>query len=191
MIELGGSNGSASGGARRVPPTLVLDVSDAMAVMQQEIFGPILPIETYTTLDQAIERINARPRPLAMYMFGGRATERRRVLEQTIAGGVTLDDTLWHFSNENLPFGGVGASGYGAYHGERGFLTFSHRKPVFAQSLRRRVLLYPALRRPFRGDAAAASSGLWVAGAHRIRQRIQRLPRAARTRSTISPANPR
>jgi coniferyl-aldehyde dehydrogenase len=134
VIELGGSNGSASGGARRVPPTLVLDVSDAMAVMQQEIFGPILPIETYTTLDQAIERINARPRPLAMYMFGGSAAERRRVLERTIAGGVTLDDTLWHFSNENLPFGGVGASGYGAYHGERGFLTFSHQKPVFAQS---------------------------------------------------------
>lgn len=117
-----------------MPPTLVLDVNDTMAVMQQEIFGPILPIETYDTLDQAIERINARPRPLAMYMFGGSAVERRRVLERTIAGGVTLDDTLWHFSNENLPFGGVGASGYGAYHGERGFLTFSHQKPVFAQS---------------------------------------------------------
>ena len=134
VIALGTGNGSAAGGKRRMPPTLVLDVSDAMAVMQQEIFGPILPVETYATLDQAIERINARPRPLAMYMFGGSATERRRVLEQTTAGGVTLDDTLWHFSNENLPFGGVGASGYGAYHGERGFLTFSHQKPVFAQS---------------------------------------------------------
>lgn len=133
VIELGPANGSTMG-MRRMPPTLVLDVSDAMAVMQQEIFGPILPIETYATLDQAIERINARPRPLAMYMFGGSTTERRRVLEQTIAGGVTLDDTLWHFSNENLPFGGVGGSGYGAYHGERGFLTFSHQKPVFAQA---------------------------------------------------------
>jgi coniferyl-aldehyde dehydrogenase len=132
VIELGTTSGS--GGARRMPPTLVLDVSDAMAVMQQEIFGPILPVETYATVDQAIERINARPRPLAMYMFGGSTIERRRVLEQTIAGGVTLDDTLWHFSNENLPFGGVGASGYGAYHGERGFLTFSHQKPVFAQA---------------------------------------------------------
>jgi coniferyl-aldehyde dehydrogenase len=134
VIELGAANGSATGGTCRMPPTLVLDVSDGMAVMQQEIFGPILPIETYATLDQAIERINARPRPLAMYMFGGSAVERGRVLEQTIAGGVTLDDTLWHFSNENLPFGGVGGSGYGAYHGERGFLTFSHQKPVFAQS---------------------------------------------------------
>ena len=134
VIELGASSGSAAGGRRRMPPALVLDVSDTMGVMQQEIFGPILPIETYDTLDQAIERINARPRPPAMYMFGGSAAERRRVLERTIAGGVTLDDTLWHFSNENLPFGGVGASGYGAYHGERGFLTFSHQKPVFAQS---------------------------------------------------------
>lgn len=134
VIELGAGAGSATGHARRMPPTLVLDVNDTMAVMQQEIFGPILPLETYATVDEAIERINSRPRPLAMYMFGGSANERRRVLEQTIAGGVTLDDTLWHFSNENLPFGGVGASGYGAYHGERGFLTFSHQKPVFAQS---------------------------------------------------------
>jgi len=134
IIELGAAKSATAPGPRRIPPTLVLDASDAMAVMQEEIFGPILPIETYATLDQAIERINARPRPLAMYMFGGSAIERRRVLEQTIAGGVTLDDTLWHFSNENLPFGGVGASGYGAYHGERGFLTFSHQKPVFAQS---------------------------------------------------------
>ena len=133
VIELGAADGSTKG-TRRMSPTLVLDVSDAMAIMQQEIFGPILPIETYGTLDEAIERINARPRPLAMYMFGGSTIERRRVLEQTIAGGVTLDDTLWHFSNENLPFGGVGASGYGAYHGERGFLTFSHQKPVFAQA---------------------------------------------------------
>ena len=134
VIELGAAKSTTAAGPRRMPPTLVLDASDAMAVMQEEIFGPILPIETYATLDQAIARINARPRPLAMYMFGGSAIERRRVLEQTIAGGVTLDDTLWHFSNENLPFGGVGASGYGAYHGERGFLTFSHQKPVFAQS---------------------------------------------------------
>jgi coniferyl-aldehyde dehydrogenase len=144
VIEIGEGNRSATGGTRRMPPTLVLDVSDGMAVMQQEIFGPILPVETYATLDQAIERINARPRPLAMYMFGGSATERRRVLEQTIAGGVTLDDTLWHFTNENLPFGGVGASGYGAYHGESGFLMFSHQKPVFAQSRATPArLLYP------------------------------------------------
>jgi len=150
VIELGVGEGTSTGRDRRLPPTLLLDVSDKMAVMQQEIFGPILPIETYATLDQAIERINARPRPLAMYMFGGSTIERRRVLEQTIAGGVTLDDTLWHFSNENLPFGGVGASGYGAYHGERGFLAFTHQKAIFAQSrgtLAR--LLYPPYGRRF------------------------------------------
>ena len=144
VIELGGGSGASTDRPRRLPPTLVLGVSDAMTVMQQEIFGPILPLETYETLDQAIERINARPRPLAMYMFGGSPPSRRRVLERTVAGGVTLDDTLWHFCNENLPFGGVGASGYGAYHGERGFLAFTHEKAVFAQSraaLNR--LLYP------------------------------------------------
>lgn len=118
---------------RRLAPTLLVGVNDSMAVMNEEIFGPVLPIEAYDGLDQAIARINARPRPLSMYMFGGDAPARRRVLDQTTAGGVTVDDTLWHFSNENLPFGGVGASGLGAYHGERGFLTFTHEKAVFVQ----------------------------------------------------------
>jgi coniferyl-aldehyde dehydrogenase len=119
--------------ARKIAPTLLLGVTPDMAVMQEEIFGPLLPIETYATLDDAIARINARPRPLALYAFGGGRAVRERLLHATIAGGVTLDDTLWHFSNEELPFGGVGASGIGAYHGERGFLTFSHQKAVFAQ----------------------------------------------------------
>ncbi|HEY2865184.1 MAG TPA: coniferyl aldehyde dehydrogenase [Casimicrobiaceae bacterium] len=133
VIELGAGRGTPAG-ERRLAPTLVLDARDDMAVMQEEIFGPILPIETYATLDEAIARINVRPRPLAMYMFGGGTAERRRVLERTVAGGVTLDDTLWHFCNENLPFGGVGASGQGAYHGEYGFLAFTHQKAVFTQS---------------------------------------------------------
>jgi len=118
---------------RKLAPTLLLDVSADMAVMHEEIFGPILPIETYATLEQAIATINARPRPLALYAFGGDRAARARVLAQTIAGGVTLDDTLWHFCNEDLPFGGVGMSGMGAYHGERGFLAFTHEKPVFEQ----------------------------------------------------------
>lgn len=121
------------GAQRKLAPTILLDVTPDMAVMQEEIFGPILPIETYASLDEAIARINARPRPLALYAFGGDGAMRRRLLAQTIAGGVTLDDTLWHFCNEDLPFGGVGASGIGAYHGERGFLTFTHEKPVFTQ----------------------------------------------------------
>jgi len=118
---------------RKLAPTLLLDVNVDMAVMQEEIFGPILPIEAYATLDDAITTINSRPRPLALYAFGGDRAARQRVLAQTIAGGVTLDDTLWHFCNEDLPFGGVGMSGMGAYHGERGFITFTHEKPVFAQ----------------------------------------------------------
>jgi coniferyl-aldehyde dehydrogenase len=119
--------------SRKLPPTVLAGVNDSMAIMKEEIFGPVLPIEAYDSLDQAIGKINARPRPLSLYMFGGDAVARRRVLEQTAAGGVTIDDTLLHFSNENLPFGGIGASGIGAYHGERGFLTFSHQKSVFIQ----------------------------------------------------------
>ena len=119
--------------SRKLAPTVLVGVNDRMAIMKEEIFGPVLPIEAYDSLEQAIDKINARPRPLSLYMFGGDAAARRRVLEQTAAGGVTIDDTLLHFSNENLPFGGIGASGSGAYHGERGFLTFSHQKAVFIQ----------------------------------------------------------
>ena len=119
--------------SRKLAPTLLTGVRSDMAVMQEEIFGPVLPIETYTSVDEAIARINARPNPLALYLFGGDSAARRRVLAQTHAGGVTLDDTLWHFCNEALPFGGIGASGIGAYHGEQGFLTFTHQKPVFRQ----------------------------------------------------------
>jgi coniferyl-aldehyde dehydrogenase len=118
---------------RKLAPVLLVGVRDDMAVMREEIFGPLLPIESYASLDDAIARINARPRPLALYAFGGDARARERVLRGTFAGGVTLDDTLWHFCNEELPFGGIGASGNGAYHGERGFRTFTHEKSVFAQ----------------------------------------------------------
>ena len=136
--------------ARKLAPTLLVDVRDDMAAMREEIFGPILPIETYTTFDEAIAKINARPRPLALYAFGGDALSRMRLLQQTIAGGVTFDDTLWHFCNEELPFGGVGASGYGAYHGERGFLAFTHEKAVFMQPrFAPTWLLYPPYRKRF------------------------------------------
>jgi len=118
---------------RKLAPAIIVGVREDMAAMREEIFGPLLPIETYATLDEAIAKINARPRPLAMYAFGGDARARERVLRETHAGGMTIDDTLWHFSNEELPFGGVGASGIGAYHGERGFRSFSHEKAVFTQ----------------------------------------------------------
>ena len=122
------------GEGRRFPPTIVLNPTDEMLVMQEEIFGPILPIETYATLDEAIARINDRPRPLALYYFdhnGGRAQD---VLERTVSGGACVNDVVLHLANDELPFGGVGPSGMGAYHGEAGFLTFSHEKSVFYQS---------------------------------------------------------
>ena len=135
---------------RKLAPTLLVGVREEMAAMREEIFGPVLPIETYSSEEEAIAKISARPHPLALYAFGGDAAARERLLRQTLAGGVTLDDTLWHFCNEALPFGGVGASGMGAYHGERGFLTFTHEKAVFTQPrLALTQLLYPPYGRRF------------------------------------------
>ena len=144
--------GSAGGQAhpRRLPPTLVTGVTDDMAIMREEIFGPLLPIETYATLDDAIARINARPHPLALYWFGRDRARCERMLHETLAGGVTVNDTLWHFAHEGLPFGGVGPSGIGAYHGWHGFATFSNAKPVFRQSRYAAArLLYPPYGRMF------------------------------------------
>ncbi len=138
------ANPAARAAARRMPPVLIVGVNDSMQVMHEEIFGPILPVETYDALDDAIARIAARPHPLALYYFGSTGTQLARVLAQTQAGGVTVNDTLWHFAHPGLPFGGVGASGHGAYHGEASFLTFTHRKPVFVQPrLAAARLLYP------------------------------------------------
>jgi len=120
--------------ARKFPPTLLVGVDDAMAVMNEEIFGPVLPVVPYDSLDEAIAYVNRHPRPLALYWFGANGEHRDRVLTGTISGGVTTNDACWHVSQEYLPFGGVGASGMGAYHGERGFLTFTLEKPVFHQA---------------------------------------------------------
>ncbi len=120
--------------ARRMPPFAVLDVDDRMRLMREEIFGPLLPIVRYRTLDEAIGYVNARDRPLALYWFGRRAADRDQVLAQTLSGGATVNDCLWHVAQEGLAFGGIGASGMGCYHGEHGFRTFSHRKSVFVQS---------------------------------------------------------
>jgi coniferyl-aldehyde dehydrogenase len=146
VIRLNPGNELLPERTRKLAPTLLVGVRDDMTAMREEIFGPVLPIEPYATLDEAIAKINARPRPLALYAFGGDALARERVLRETLAGGMTLDDTLWHFSNEELPFGGVGASGIGTYHGERGFRTFTHEKAVFAQP---RLALTWLLRPPY------------------------------------------
>jgi coniferyl-aldehyde dehydrogenase len=120
--------------ARQLPPTLVLNVNDSMRVMNEEIFGPILPIVPYDSVADALAYVNARERPLALYWFGNDRAVRDQVLSGTIAGGVSINDTLLHIAQEELPFGGVGASGQGHYHGEYGFRQFSKEKPIFMQS---------------------------------------------------------
>jgi coniferyl-aldehyde dehydrogenase len=124
----------ARSNARKLPLHIVRNPTDDMVVMQEEIFGPILPVRKYDSIDGAIAEVNRRDRPLALYYFGADEAERRRVLDRTISGGVSLDDTIFHVSMEELPFGGIGPSGMGAYHGEAGFRTFSHARAVFKQS---------------------------------------------------------
>ncbi len=121
------------GQGRRLPHHILLDVNDDMQVMQDEIFGPLLPVLPYASLDEAIAYVNARPRPLALYFFGYDRAEQQQVLERTHSGGVCLNDTLLHVAQDDLPFGGIGASGMGHYHGHEGFLTFSKAKAVFSK----------------------------------------------------------
>lgn len=118
---------------RRLPQALVLNVSDEMKIMQEEIFGPLLPVIPYQSLDQALSYINERDRPLALYYFGYDKREQDHVLAQTHSGGVCLNDTLLHVAQDDMPFGGVGPSGMGHYHGHEGFLTFSKAKGVFSK----------------------------------------------------------
>ena len=126
--------GQADPAQRLLPPTLLLDPPDASAVMQEEIFGPLLPIKGYRTLDEAIAFVNARDRPLALYPFSNDRAIVDRILQETLAGGVSVNDTLFHFAVGDLPFGGVGASGMGAYHGRAGFDAMTKQLPVFRQA---------------------------------------------------------
>ncbi|WP_440467973.1 coniferyl aldehyde dehydrogenase [Pseudomonas sp. YH-1] len=118
---------------RRLPQALVLNATDEMKIMQEEIFGPLLPVIPYQNLDQALSYINERDRPLALYFFGYDKREQDHVLAQTHSGGVCLNDTLLHVAQDDMPFGGVGPSGMGHYHGHEGFLTFSKAKGVFSK----------------------------------------------------------
>ena len=115
-------------------PHVLLDVSDEMQVMQEEIFGPILPVLTYHKLDDALRYVNAHAHPLALYYFDNDSQRVNRVLGATTSGGVTVNDVIFHIAQNNLPFGGVGPSGMGCYHGRAGFATFSKQKGVFLQS---------------------------------------------------------
>ena len=118
----------------KMPPHLILDASDDMKVMQEEIFGPILPVKGYDDLQEAVDYVNMNPRPLGLYFFGDDKKEQKQVLENTTSGGVTINDVIMHISMEDLPFGGIGPSGMGSYHGKEGFLEFSHAKSVYTQS---------------------------------------------------------
>ena len=123
----------ASTNSRKMPLTIVRDVTDDMTLMQEEIFGPVLPVRRYDGIAEAIDAVNRRDRPLAVYYFGEDPAEKRQVLDRTISGGVTVNDVIMHVSMEDLPFGGIGPSGMGAYHGRDGFRTFSHAKAVYEQ----------------------------------------------------------
>jgi len=148
VIELGPPNGASGASAnRQLAPTLLLDVTDDMRVMHEEIFGPILPIVPYDTLADALAYVNHHDRPLALYWFGADRVARDRVLAGTIAGGVSINQTLMHIAQDGLPFGGVGPSGHGHYHGEFGFRQFSKEKPVFVES---RLSLSGIIRPPYK-----------------------------------------
>ena len=119
---------------RRIPPTLLLNPSDDMRVMQDEIFGPLLPVKEYKQFEESIDYVNRKQRPLGLYYFGQDKNEEKKVLTRTTSGGATVNDVIMHVAQEDLPFGGVGPSGMGAYHGHDGFKNFSHAKSIYSQS---------------------------------------------------------
>ena len=133
IISINPDGETLESSARKIPPTLILRPNPTLSVMQEEIFGPILPVLSYEKIEEAIEFVQHRARPLALYLFTEKTRERERILRETVSGGVAVNEVLFHCVCETLPFGGVGASGMGSYHGQAGFDTFSHLKPVFIQ----------------------------------------------------------
>jgi coniferyl-aldehyde dehydrogenase len=116
---------------RKIPPHLILGVNDDMVVMQNEIFGPLLPVKTYKTLDEVVAYVNGKDRPLGFYVFTNDKAREQELLTSTISGGVTINNCMLHVAQHDLPFGGIGPSGMGQYHGYEGFLEFSKLRPVF------------------------------------------------------------
>lgn len=150
VIEVNPAAESLGDGTRKLPMHLVLNPTDDMLVMQEEIFGPILPVVTYGSIDEALDFINDRPRPLALYYFGYDRDAQDHVVANTHAGGMCINDTLMHVAQDDLPFGGIGESGMGHYHGKEGFLTFSHGKSVYGrQKLNSGRFVYPPYNTPF------------------------------------------
>ncbi len=131
---------------RRIPITLIVDPDESLRVSREEIFGPILVIRSYDSFGEAVDYVNDRPRPLALYYFGDSAAEQKQVLENTLSGGVTINDVIMHYTFDDLPFGGVGPSGMGVYHGFDGFRQFSNARAVYRQT---RVDLGRIIRPPY------------------------------------------
>ena len=152
-IEVNPGKESFSGAnTRKMPLTILRNVTDDMQAMQEEIFGPVLPVKTYKSVDEAIDYINANDRPLGLYYFGSSSKEQERVLEKTISGGVTVNDVIFHISVDDMPFGGVGPSGIGCYHGPEGFREFSHARSTYQQP-KIDIAKLAGLKPPY-GDAA-------------------------------------
>jgi coniferyl-aldehyde dehydrogenase len=147
-------------GALKIMPALLINPGDDSLLMRNEIFGPLLPLKTYRTIDEVVGYVNARPRPLALYYFGRDREEARRVLDRTTSGGACVNEVIVHAMQEDLPFGGCGNSGIGAYHGEQGFCTFSHMKSVY-EAGNRRVDPFFFFRPPY-GRALDRALGLLV-----------------------------
>ncbi|WP_332304975.1 coniferyl aldehyde dehydrogenase [Rhizobium sp. GR12] len=147
IIEVGNRPGDASTRRNTLAPTVVFGVTDIMRIAHEEIFGPVLPVFPYRDIADAVAYVNARPRPLALYYFGADDEDRRMVLSRTTSGNVTINGTIMHIAQDDLPFGGVGASGMGAYHGIEGFRTLSHAKGIYEQG---RWNLSSLLHAPFR-----------------------------------------
>ena len=129
-VAVGGGSDPAT---PAIEPTVVVDPLPDSALMREEIFGPILPVLTVESLGEAIAFVNARPKPLALYLFSGSSAAKDRVLAETASGGVVINHLAMHYLVPQLPFGGVGTSGMGAYHGEWGFQALSHRRAVLAR----------------------------------------------------------
>ena len=113
---------------------MIINPNDEMLVMQEEIFGPIMPIKTYTKIDQVIDYINLHDRPLGLYYFGHNRNEQDLIVKNTVSGGMALNDVIFQFVQDDIPFGGIGPSGMGHYHGIEGFKTFSNARGVYKQT---------------------------------------------------------
>ncbi len=159
VVNLGHESIQQLESEQKIPLQLVFNVTDQMRLMQEELFGPLLPVVTYRTLDEAIDYIQQRPRPLALYLFSYDKKIQQRVLAETHAGGVCINESVFHVGQDDLPFGGIGPSGMGHYHGHEGFLTLSHAKAIYEKGrINSSRLIYP----PYEGKVLSLLNRLFL-----------------------------